>query len=146
MKKLILLLFLSISFSCTTYNEPIYTEKQQKAFAVFNGLYIGNPAYGADTLFFFKNYIKPIEFYGDDYMRGKVWLCTAMGECLHKTGFDNDSLYYEITDAADHIYFYYKGGKKDKTSYNSYTLNITSICSFDLYSKYTVLPYSYNKK
>ena len=38
MKKLILLLFLSISFSCTTYNEPIYTEKQQKAFAVFNGL------------------------------------------------------------------------------------------------------------
>lgn len=166
MKKTLFIFAVLLLTACSK-NDPevsAYSTSQQKAFAIFKGTFadiqFSNLSGGSlaqylpdpEKIEFGTNYATPVSFYKDDYMKGKVLLLEAQGECNYYNynystkGYDIISCYYYVTPDADKFYLYYKGGSNDKGLYNSYGLSIKSETKMNLQDADLTLPYIFVKQ
>jgi len=140
MKKTILFLVaVTFFWGCEKVDEPIltstspYTIEQQKSLAVLKGQFKCSQGYSFE---FTKVFSAPIDFYEDDLINGKVLTMRAHGECIYKTSYSLDSLYFVISLTAESITLYYKGGKKDKELNNIYNIDFDNANQFTLWGTY----------
>lgn len=148
MKKLIYLVLVLFT-ACAEPEINIYTDAQNKAITALTGRFVGYQLYSSitDTIVFEKYYDKPLEFYVEDYMKGRTLLFSAIGECsLKKYGYKKESCYFNIFSKADAISLYYKNWTKDVYLYEFYDLEIKSLTEFNLYHYDSVFPIKYTKR
>ena len=164
MKKILFCLIALIMLAgCSKEDEPqiFYTEKQEKAFAIFKGTWadiqfsnIGEGALGhlqpdPDKIVFGIHYSEPIKVYKDDYMEGKIWLFDKQGECTYynmpylNAEYEIIECFYEISRDADSFRLYRKA---NNSLYQKYDLSIKSETKFYLHDRELSLPYIFVKQ
>jgi hypothetical protein len=148
---------------CSKNDEPevFYTEKQEKVFVIFKGIWadiqFSNIGQGQlahllpepDKIIFGNHLKEPIKVYKDDYMDDKVWLFDNQGECTYYNMPYKDAEYeivecfYEVSKDADYFRLY----RKDNNSlYGKYELSVKSETKFNLHDKDLSLPYIFVKQ
>jgi|GEM_PF-3657783 hypothetical protein len=121
-------------------NSP-YSESQLKALTMMTGTFnsesttLDSIMGEYTTISFTKTYSEPIHFYKEDYVDGQVLLFSAHGECTYISTVSTISCYFNISDDADKLTLYFKGGNGDKKQYSSFNLKIYSADKF--YLQYT---------
>ena len=130
MNKTIIILFAAIFFLVGCTKEPSFTQKQISAFYVLTGNF---QAYEQDeqiaaVLAFGTRYSSP-----KNIADGKKILFTAHGECSFADSKysipDNGyiSCYYSLSESANEISFYYKGGMNNNKFIRTYLLSIENV-------------------
>lgn len=133
-----------------------YTELQQKALLVFNGVWadvqfsnLGNYP-GAelqpdpDKLIFGTQYKEPVEVTKDDYMYGETLLFSAFGEVVyHSEGYEDVPCYYWVSKNADELRLYEVANNR---LYKKFGLTIKSESEMRLQSPNITLPYIFVKQ
>lgn len=165
MKKILFMLaimFLIVFYGCSKDEpETYYTEKQEKAFAIFNGTWadiqFSNLSGGQladlmpdpDKIVFGTHNNKPIGVYKDDYINGKGLLFDNQGECAYYSmpykgaEYKIIECYYEISDNADQIRLY---KRSDNSLFNSYYMSIKSETKINLQDPNLSLPFVFVKQ
>lgn len=159
-KYLFALLVCVMAFAgCSKDDDEIstYSEKQKKAFALFNGTwediqfsyFMGNKLHDPDMIVFGTHYDNQIEVTENDYMNGEEHLFFAQGECTYrsfdivdKTYTDIECYYYLSYDAED----FYLYEKSTNNLYNSYYIDIESETKIYLHDRDLSLPYIFIKQ
>ena len=160
MKKIFILSLAILSFiSCSKDSDDstAYSEKQQKAQAMFNGTFadyqysnLGNSLMGdPDLIVFTISYPEPIELRKDDYLEGSKYMGEAHGECTYKKKDLDDEPY---TDIECYYKIAYDGTaltlykRSDKEIYHHYNMTVESSTEFHLYQSGLPLPYIFKKQ
>jgi hypothetical protein len=142
-------------------DNPVYSEKQQKALAVFNGTFadyqysnlgdyeLSHLQPDPDQIVFKTQYSEPMELRADDYMNGSKYMGEAHGECTYKkmphkgAAYENIECYFKVAYDASALTLYRKSNKE---MYHTYTLFIDSNTEFRLYQTGLSLPYIFKKQ
>lgn len=152
-------------FSCSTNDENAeilsYSDKQEKAFALFNGTWadiqFSNLSDGhlselkqdPDKIVFGMHNNTPIEVYANDYMNGKTLLFNNQGECTYynmpykDASYEVVECYYQISINADYLTLY---KKSDNSLYRRYDMSIKSETKINLQDPNISLPYIFVKQ
>ena len=149
--------------SCSTNDDIIdyYSEKQEKAFSVFNGTWadvqfsnlsdgqFANLLPEPDKIVFGIHNNNPIDVYKNDYIDGSSLLFKNQGECTYfkmpyKDGmYESVECYYEISTNADYLRLF---KKTDNSLYRRYDMSIKNETKINLHDPNLTLPYIFVKQ
>lgn len=140
---------------------PNYSERQEKAFALFNGTWadiqfsnlsggqLGSLLPDPDLIVFGTHFDKEIEITRDDYMNGQEHLYYAQGECTYKAFdivdevYEDIECYYYINSDADYMALY---DKETNQRYKGFDMDIQSETRIVLHDPNLTLPYIFVKQ
>lgn len=156
---LVALLGMACAFSgCSKNDEPtsVYTERQQKVFALFSGTWadyqfskLGGGVFEPDYIVFGQHFSKPIKKTEKSYMDGEVELYEAQGECVYRDynhsskSYDETPCYYYVNGRADYLALYEKATNK---RFKGFDMHVNSETSIRLHDKNLTLPYVFQKQ
>ncbi len=166
MKRFILVLAMilpMILVGCSDDDEQLssYSERQEKAFALFNGTWadiqfsnlsggqLGSLLPDPDLIVFGNHYDKEIEVTKNDYMDGEEHLFFAQGECTYKAFvivdkvYEDVECYYFVNRDADYFALY---DKKTNRRYKGFDMDIKSETKIHLHDPDLSLPYIFVKQ
>lgn len=126
-------------------NTTSFTAKQKEALITLNGKFKDTQfVVDPNEINFNKSYSEPIDLASNS--SDKVGLYGLCGECDYYNGtIETIPCYFSLKSDASVIYFWYKGGSKDKELYKAFDLYITNIDEFKLFGDLT-LPYVYKRQ
>lgn len=156
---LVALLGMACAFSgCSKNDEPtsVYTERQQKVFALFSGTWadyqfskLGGGVFEPDYIVFGQHFSKPIKKTEKSYMDGEVELYEAQGECVYRDynhsskSYDETPCYYYVNGRADYLALYEKATNR---RFKGFDMHVNSETSIRLHDKNLSLPYVFQKQ
>lgn len=154
-------LLLLVGCSKDDMPKPSYTERQGKAFALFNGVWadiqfsnIGDSHLShlqpdPDKIVFGIHHQEPIEVYKDDYMDGKQWLFDNHGECVYHdmpykgAEYEIIECYYYVSKDADQFRLY---RKDHKVLFQAFAMDVINETKIELHDNDLSLPYIFVKQ
>lgn len=164
MKKLLSIAVIALAlYGCSNDDdsEAYYTEKQNKAFALFNGTWAdvqfsnlgtypgaelqANP----DKIVFGSHYSTEKEIKTSSYMAGETTAFYAQGECSYMSvaykgqPYEETKCYYNVSPDADIFSLW---SVSENKSFHVYTMNIKSETQIYLYRSGITLPYIFEKQ
>lgn len=168
MKKLLFTMLALVAMAgtfsgCSKGDEPtsVYTERQQKVFALFSGTWadyqfsnLGKGEFAKyqpnpDLIVFGQHFSMPVKKTEKNYMDGGVELYEAQGECVYKdynlfsNSYDETPCYYYVHGRADYLALYEKATNQRFKGFDMYVNSETSI---RLHDKNLSLPYIFQKQ